>query len=355
MHSRFLQKAERRSPRSTVLLLVALLSPTLRGADDAAWRHLSELAASVEQGGRNRSEDWQSLAGAAWGLYEANPTDARRWGPWTTLLRHTPRFPAGSEVEVLWSARLARIKSDAEAATDAPGELRELVAGMKVSALVLPYTIHKLPPDWMELLVPPIERLAADYPAGSAAFVYFSRLAGAVESQAPRELPGLVQRMMLSPNAKVREAGRNRARVLKLAEQPLDLRFTALDGRLVDTNQWRGRVVLVDFWATWCVPCVQLMPHLKRLYELYHGQGLEVVGISVDSANARDALAKLVARLELPWPQCFDGKGLKTEYAVRYGVQPVPHLLLVGTDGLVVAVNPENERLEAEIRRLLKL
>jgi thiol-disulfide isomerase/thioredoxin len=131
--------------------------------------------------------------------------------------------------------------------------------------------------------------------------------------------------------------------------------FTALDGRAVDTRQWRGKVVVVDFWATWCVPCIEAMPHLKELYAKYHARGLEVITISVDQAAARPALEKLVAKLELLWPQAFDGKGPQTEFAVRYGVQPIPHVLLAGPDGRIVAVNPRGPRLESEIRRLLGL
>ncbi len=341
--------------RLILFCLSALLSPVLRGAPEAAWKQLSEMTASFDTGSRNRSENWRHLAEPAWRLYVANPTDARRWVPWPTLLRNSHRFAAGSDEAKLWNERTAKIMADAEVATDTPAELRELAADGKVRVLVLPYTDNKLPPDWSSRLIPPIEKLAADFPTGRGASVYFSRLAVAVESQDPKALPALVLRMKHSPNAKVREEGEKRAKVLKLKESPLDLRFTALDGRAVDTNQWRGRVVIVDFWATWCVPCIQAMPRLKQLYGNYHDRGLEVVNISVDKADARDALVKLVAKLELPWPQFFDGKGLATEYAVRYGVQPVPHVLLVGPDGMIVAVNPGEENLEAEVKRLLKL
>ena len=187
------------------------------------------------------------------------------------------------------------------------------------------------------------------------AFVFFSRLVSALEAQQPAALPALVTRLEASPSPRVRELGAQRRRVLLAFEQPLDLKFTALDGRKVDTARWRGKVVVVYFWATWCVPCIKAIPKLKTLYARYHDQGLEIVNISVDRAEARPALEKLVAQLEIPWPQFFDGKSHATEYAVRYGVQPIPHVLLAGPDGKIVAVNPTPEKLEAEIKRLLKL
>lgn len=94
---------------------------------------------------------------------------------------------------------------------------------------------------------------------------------------------------------------------------------------------------------------------MKELYAKYHDRGLDIVNISVENANARGALEKLVAKLELPWPQLFDGKADQNEYAVRFGVRPIPHVLLAGPDGMIVSVNPSGPKLEVEIKRLLNL
>ena len=341
-------------PPEEVEVVFALLVGGSPGTDDPRWRRLEETLAAPPSR-TEREARWRANAELAWELQQAFPADARRWRAWDTLLRSTPRFEDGSADQLLWREREAWLVEAAAKSADAPEVLRELFAGKKISALVLPYTNGVLPSDWEARLLPPIERLAADFPAGSAAFVYFSRLVGAVEARFPEAMPALVERMEASPNARVRELGTARRSVLRALEKPLDLVFTALDGRPVDTSAWRGKVVLVDFWATWCVPCIDAMPKLRELYARYHAQGLEIVNISVDQAAARPALEKLVARLELPWPQAFDGKGPRTEYAVRYGVGPIPHVLLAGRDGMIAAVNPRGERLETEIRRLLGL
>ena len=341
-------------PPEDVEVVIALIAGGSAGTEDPRWRRLEE-ALSAHQGGAEREVRWRENAELAWELQLNFPADPRRWRAWDTLLRSTPRFPEGSPEQRIWREREARLAASAANAGDAPEVLRELFAGKQVSALVLPHTNGVLPADWESRLVPPIERLAADFPSGSAAFVFFSRLVGAVEARFPEAMPGLVARLEVSPNTRVRELGAARRSVLRALEKPLDLAFTALDGRRVDTAEWRGKVVLVDFWATWCVPCIDAMPKLRELYARYHEQGLEIVNISVDQAAARPALEKLVARLELPWPQAFDGQGSRTEYAVRYGVGPIPHVLLAGRDGMIAAVNPRGDRLEAEVRRLLGL
>jgi len=342
--------------------VLSLAAPHARGqastkphGDDPRWGELLQRAAAPAAPGAGRELQWRETAALAWAVYESHPSDPRRWTAWVALLRSTPRFAGDAAEKMLWDERTAALEAAVAAARDAPESLREFFAGRKVSALVLPFTNGTLPPDWAERLVPSIEELAARFPGGSGAFVYFSRLVSAVEAQEPAALPVLVTRLEASPSPRVRELGAQRRRVLLALERPLDLKFTAIDGREIDTAHWRGKVVLVDFWATWCVPCIEAIPKLKTLYARYHVHGLEIVNISVDRMEARPALEKLVAKLEIPWPQFFDGKAHATEYAVRYGVQPIPHVLLAGPDGKIVAVNPTPEKLEAEIKRLLKL
>ena len=330
-------------------------APGAAAGDDPRWSELAQRASAPASSGSGREAQWRETAVLAWALYESHPSDPRRWTAWEALLRSAPRFIDDAAAKKLWDERMAKLETAVAQAPDAPEPLRELFAARKVSALVLPFTNGTLPPDWAERLVPPIEELAARFPGGMGAFVFFSRLVSALEAQQPAALPALVTRLEASPSPRVRELGAQRRRVLLALERPLELKFTALDGREVDTAQWRGKVVVVDFWATWCVPCIEAIPKLKTLYARYHDQGLEIVNISVDRAEARPALEKLVAKLEIPWPQFFDGKAHATEYAVRYGVQPIPHVLLAGPDGKIVAVNPTPEKLEAEIKRLLKL
>lgn len=112
---------------------------------------------------------------------------------------------------------------------------------------------------------------------------------------------------------------------------PLDIRFTALDGREVNLAALKGRVVLVDFWATDCRPCVEETPNIKAVYEKFHAKGFEIVGISLDEKES--ALRRFIRDKSLPWPQYFDGKGWENRFALQYGIFSIPAMWLVDRRG----------------------
>jgi thiol-disulfide isomerase/thioredoxin len=122
--------------------------------------------------------------------------------------------------------------------------------------------------------------------------------------------------------------------LLQLKQEPIELKFTALDGREFNIEEYRGKVVLIDFWATWCGPCIAGMPELIDLHKKHHEAGLEIVGISFD--RDKESLEKYVAENEMPWVQYFDGKTWDNDYGRKYGIRAIPTMWLVGRDGKVV-------------------
>jgi thiol-disulfide isomerase/thioredoxin len=111
-------------------------------------------------------------------------------------------------------------------------------------------------------------------------------------------------------------------------------------------------VVLVDFWATWCGPCVEEIPNLKRLYEKYHQAGFEVIGVSLDNTAAE--LTGFIKDRKLPWPSILDRDNAPEEsLADAYGVSSIPLAILVGPDGRVVSTNARGAELERLLRDLL--
>ena len=155
-------------------------------------------------------------------------------------------------------------------------------------------------------------------------------------------------------NREAREFVKARERFLALSHTPFEMKFTALDGREVDVAKLRGKVVLIDFWASWCNPCIAELPNVKAVYKEYRDKGFEIIGISVDSERDRRKFADLVAEKGVTWPQHFDGKGWDNQYALQYTVTGVPAMFLLDKKGLLVSTDARGEKLGAEVKRLLE-
>lgn len=160
-----------------------------------------------------------------------------------------------------------------------------------------------------------------------------------------------------STNPQVQKLGDRFAgtlRRLSLPGKPMEIKGTLLDGTPFDQKALAGKVVLVDFWATWCGPCRAEIPSMKQEYEKYHDRGFEVVGISLD--DDREAVEKFVQSEEIPWPILHDagGEGDGNALARFYGITGIPQLILIGRDGNVITLNARGRKLAEELEKLFK-
>ena len=133
----------------------------------------------------------------------------------------------------------------------------------------------------------------------------------------------------------------------------MEITITALNGDKVSTTDLKGKVVLVDFWATWCGPCVKEIPHLKETYAKYKDQGFEIIGISLDDDRAQ--LDDFIADKGITWPIQFDEKAWENDLAKQFGIQSIPATFLLGKDGKIAATDLRGDDLEKEVVKQLGL
>ena len=134
--------------------------------------------------------------------------------------------------------------------------------------------------------------------------------------------------------------------------KPFRLQFTGIDGNQVSLAKLKGKVVLIDFWATWCGPCVAEIPNLVKTYNELHDQGFEIVGIALEGNKDLKRLQAYVDRKQMPWPQYTDGLMWKNKIAQRYGINGVPTMWLVDREGNLSSLTARID-LKNKVKKLL--
>lgn len=379
-------------------LCLLLLGGGVRASDpvetpaDHAWREFAEQGLVGEP---TLPDNYHALSKAeryAWfeeraqtlrrqglAFYASFPTDPRRWRIVAALLQTPPTFALAYGPKIAtdgrdmtidqaaadrWAAELARLEAALTAATDLPADLRELVAS------------RALMKRWLQ----PTSG-AAEFPATIAALRSFADqfpdsheatlLAGQAILLAGASLPPATRlaawrTLAASRHPALAQLAGQKADALALQRQPLEFSFTGLDGRAVDLAKLRGQVVVVDFWATWCAPCVAELPAFRELYAEFHGVGLEIIGIACEQTIDRgrapgrprrgkslEEFRRFVEREALPWPQHYDPLEPAKSFAARHAITAYPTILVLDREGRVAATDLHGAELREKVHALL--
>jgi len=321
---------------------------------DELWKHLEMVRTTALQGSREevlrKVRTWLETAEA---FVKRHPQDPRRWD--AKLIAVTIRgqlaqlsgrsdegaVPARKEIESVLNA--------ADASAEAKGEAAFLLLMLEARSVNrgAPHTL------------PPFHRAAAEYLQAHPSHARAVEVAGMqlqlIETTNAPGAENILKQLAVHPNeaisAQAKAAIALREKLAALKSKPVELKFTALDGAEIDLGKLRGKVVLIDFWASWCGPCIAEMPNVVRTYEKLRERGFVVLGISLDQDKA--AMEKTMQKLGMTWPQHFDGKGWENEISSAFGIRSIPTTWLIDKKGMLREGSVRGEALEPAVEKLL--
>eukprot|EP00913_Durusdinium_trenchii_P028476 g26704.t1 len=199
-----------------------------------------------------------------------------------------------------------------------------------------------------------LERFAAAYPESNDASEAMLQLAITQEFGGEIGIAKKWYRKLVADyaktNAGIRASGAMRR--LEIVGKPLQLAGPRFTGGTIDTSAYRGKVLLVLFWSTWCKPCTEDLPQLKALYAKYRAAGFEVLGVNLDVTAA--PVKAYIAQHSVPWPHIFKPGGLESEPGKAFGIISLPTMFLVDRNGKVLSRSVSVELLKKQLPDLLK-
>ncbi len=146
----------------------------------------------------------------------------------------------------------------------------------------------------------------------------------------------------------------NHDQTIVVGGKPFPIDTIDVNGNHFSLKNHEGKVILLDFWATWCSPCMSELVNLKEFLNKYDKQRFQIVSISLDETPDLPNLHDVIKADKLTWTQLCDGKGFKSPFAIQYKLNAIPFNILIGKDGKIIAVDKHGNELEDEIMKALK-
>jgi thiol-disulfide isomerase/thioredoxin len=191
-------------------------------------------------------------------------------------------------------------------------------------------------------------QLIKEFPKRSEPYQFLLSVAGDLDESEARAIFKEISAADVTDE--IKDHAKGLAKKFERVGKPLEIKFKSTGGQEVDLQAMKGKVVLVDFWATWCGPCVKELPNVKAAYAKLHEKGFEIVGISFD--DDRKKLDDFVAKEKMAWPQYFDGKGWSNELGREFGINSIPAMWLIDKKGVLRELNAR-ANLESKVEKLL--
>lgn len=207
------------------------------------------------------------------------------------------------------------------------------------------YRVHLAAPDARAMIEPAL-RFVERYPDDDRGQALLFLVADADE--APADVRQRVWERMAEtyPEGHWGTFAAGQLRRLEAVGEPFELSFEAVrSGERVSVEQLEGQVVVVDFWSTSCLPCIEELPRLKELYAAYRPRGVEFLSVSLDERGARDTVLRFLDEHNIPWPIYYQGNGYESHFSRSWGVGSIPEMFVVDRQGRLVSTEAR-ERLE---------
>lgn len=212
---------------------------------------------------------------------------------------------------------------------------------------------HKLILDWAKLALqlPPDKRGAFLFLESTAHFGMDSQCARMADQATIRNF---IDAALKNPLPELRALARAQRQLMAYKTTPMPLHWATMSGQALDAKQLRGKVVVVDFWATTCSGCIDGFPRLKRLYDKYHAKGFDVVTVALDPPAKRKNVERIIARFGLPWHQALSpiGEDIMQGDAYRlYQIIALPYKFVLDPKGHLILYG---HIADSEIERVLQ-